>query len=138
MRSSGGQEGEESERSRPTYRGETSRTPYTRAQSHYSNYLKGKDSFMFEHTMEAHGGDVRGCQEDYEMVIVAKDKDVMRRLLREAVRITRGLDKKMEVMKIKLRVDGGEEKEVEILLPTLLLNSHAEWYMPRLVQVTIK
>ena len=40
-------------------------------------------------------------------------------------------------MKIKLRVDGEEEKEVEILLPTLLLNSHTEWYMPRLVQVTI-
>ena len=71
------------------------------------------------------------------MVTVAKDKDVMRRLLREAVRNKRGLDKKMEVMRIKVRVDGGEKKEVEILLPALLLNSHTEWYMPRLVQVTI-
>ena len=34
---------------------------------------------MFEHTLEAHGGEVRGCQEDYEMVIVAKNKNVMRR-----------------------------------------------------------
>ena len=61
-RREGEQEGEEEEerRGRPCYRGETSRTPYTRAQAHFSNYLKGRDSFMHEHTVKEHEGEVRG------------------------------------------------------------------------------
>ena len=91
---------------------------------------------MYDHTLKEHNGEVRGGQEDYDMVIISKDKDVMRRLLREAIRIKKALDKKEEVMKVRLRVQG-EEEEVEIMIPILLLNSHTEWYMPRLVQVSI-
>ena len=98
--------------------------------------MTGKDSFMYDHTVKEHDGEVRGCQEDYEMVIISKDKDVMRRLLREAIRIKRAVDGKEEVMRVKLRVQGQEE-ETEIKVPILLLNSHTEWYMPRLVQVSI-
>ena len=36
---------------RPTYRGESSRTLYTRAQSHFTNYLRGKESFMYDHAV---------------------------------------------------------------------------------------
>ena len=59
------------------------------------------------------------------MVIIAKDKDVIWTVLREAVRIKKALDQKEEMMRIKMRV-GGEEENVEIWLPTLLLNSHTE------------
>ena len=48
----------------------------------------------------------------------------------------RALDGKEEVMRVRLKVQGQEE-EVEINVPILLLNSHTEWYMPRLVQVNI-
>ena len=91
---------------------------------------------MYDHTFKEHNGEVRGVQEDYEMVTISKDKDVMRRLLQEAIRIKKALDKKEEMMKVRLRVQG-EEEEVEIRIPILLLNSHTEWYMPRLVQVSI-
>ena len=60
----------------------------------------------------------------------------MRRLLRQAIRIKRALDGKEEVMRVRLKVQGQEE-ELEINVPILLLNSHTEWYMPRLVQVNI-
>ena len=39
-------------------------------------------------------------------------------------------------MKVRLRVQG-EEEEIEMKVPVLLLNSHTEWYMPRLEQVSI-
>ena len=91
---------------------------------------------MYDHAVKEHNGEVRGGQEDYQMVIVSKDKDIMRRLLREAIRIKRALDKKEEVMRVRLRVQG-EVEEIEISVPILLLNSHTEWYMPRLVQVSI-
>ena len=60
--------------------------------------------------MREHNGEVRGGQEDYEIVIISKDKDVMRRLLREAIRIKRALDGKEEVMRVRLKVQGQEEE----------------------------
>ena len=91
---------------------------------------------MYDHAVKEHNGEVRGGQEDYEMVIFSKDKDVMRRLLRETIKTKRTLDKKEEGMKVRLRVQGEEEK-IEISIPILLLNSHSEWYMPRLVEVSV-
>ena len=63
-----GQDDEELDEKKPrlTYRGESSRTSYTRAQSHFTNYLTGKESFMYDHTVKEHDGEVRGGQEDYE------------------------------------------------------------------------
>ena len=126
----------ESTTPRPQYDGETSRTPYTRAQDHFDNYSRGTNSFMYDHTMDKHNGEVRGGVEDYEMVVVAKDKDVMRRVLREAIRIKAATEGRMEMMKIIIMVEG-EEEEVEIMTPITLLNGRMEWYMPRLIQANI-
>ena len=99
-------------------------TPNTRAQSHFSNYMTGKELFMLDHTLK------EGVKKT-EMVIISKDKDVIRKHLREAIRINRALDGKEEVMRLRLRVQAQEE-EVEINVPILLLNRHT-----RLVQVNI-
>ena len=107
------------EEERPQYRGETSRTPFTRAQAHYSNYQKGKKSFMFNHVVEKHGGDVRSGQEDVEKVMVAKDQDVMRRQLREAIRIKKGMDGKKENLVVKIAMIGEENKRSGNLCPNL-------------------
>jgi hypothetical protein len=78
--------GEERPR-RPKYMGESSRSPLTRASQHLAAYRKREDkSFMWEHTVQEHGGLV-GSSKDFVLTVTATDRDPVRRVLREAVRI---------------------------------------------------
>ena len=73
----------------PQYRGETSRTAFTRNKQHMASYKQMKEGFMWDHTLDKHGGTRSGGdgQVDYTMVVHRTDRDPMRRIVREAVRI---------------------------------------------------
>jgi hypothetical protein len=116
---------------RPLYKGETSRSAYTRARAHYIAYRTRKESWMWDHTLEQHGGDSHG-QQDYNMRVVGGDKDVMRRLMRESVRIEHTLGGKPEPFYVDL--GGGRDECVGV--PCTLLNSKREFYVARIPTLT--
>ena len=75
----------------PQYRGESSRTAFSRHRGHMDMYKLGQSGFMWEHSAQSHGG-VRGPEggrEDYRMSVVAVDRQPLRRILRKAIRIRR-------------------------------------------------
>jgi hypothetical protein len=101
---------------RPKYKGESSRTPLTRASQHLEAYRKKDEkSFMYDHTVKEHGGVVGGSR-DYVLTVTATDRDPVRRVLREAVRI-------------RSAVEGREETFMDLSLKTHLLNDKQnEWF----------
>jgi hypothetical protein len=105
---------------RPKYKGESSRTPLTRAEQHLAAYRrKEENSFMWEHTAKEHGGEVQG--KDYVLTVTATDRDPVRRVLREAVRIRSAAEGREESM---MALDGGE-----LRLRTQLMNDKVnEWF----------
>ncbi len=105
---------------RPKYKGESSRTPLVRAGQHLEAYgKKDEKSFMWEHTVREHGGLVG--EKDYVLTMTATDRDPVRRVLREAVRIRRAAEGREETFRV---TDGREIK-----IKTLLLNDKQnEWF----------
>ena len=120
----------------PQYRGESSRTPFVRNGQHEGDYRRGKSGFMWSHTETHHQG-VRGAGgglSDYRMEVVGQDKDPMRRIIREAIRIK---DADKEVSEVAVEVenhDGGDRTEVE-MVKVSLMNDKKEWFLPRIIAV---
>jgi hypothetical protein len=87
---------------------------------HLDSYRRKEEkSFMWQHTAKEHGGLVQG--KDYVLTVTATDRDPVRRVLREAVRIRSAAEGKEESM---MALDGGE-----LRLRTLLLNDKVnEWF----------
>ena len=81
------------------YRGESSRGCYTRFESHKN---AGKKGFMYKHNTEEHGGDP---ENEYIIKREKIDKDPMRRVLRESIRI-----EKAEKDKSIILMNSGEER----------------------------
>jgi hypothetical protein len=108
---------------RPKYIGESSRTPLTRAGQHLQAYRRKEEkSFMWEHTAREHGG-VVGSQ-DFVLTVTATDRDPVRRVLREAVRIRSAVEGREESM---MALDGGE-----LRLKTQLMNDKQNGAMTEL------
>jgi hypothetical protein len=105
---------------RPKYKGESSRTPLTRAAQHLDSYRRKEEkSFMWEHTAKEHGGLVQG--KDYVLTVTATDRDPVRRVLREAVRIRSAAEGREEGFTLE---DG-----TEMRIGTRLLNDKVnEWF----------
>ena len=107
------------------YRGESSRTSYSRNRDHQKLFRQRNDSFMWDHIAEKHGEETSG--EDFRMELCKVDRDPMRRVLREAIRIKRAGDG--EVMEIP-DADGKMTK-----VKITLLNDKREWFCPTIVTV---
>lgn len=84
---------------RPVYKGESSRSPLTRASQHLELYDRQRgnsstgnnnnnnsSSWMWEHTEGVHGGEVGG-HSDFVLVVTGTDRDCVRRVLWEAARL---------------------------------------------------
>ena len=112
------------------YDGETGRTLFTRSNQHYQDYSshvvgnrrQGVSSWMWDHTVEAHGGQVsENHRDDYKFRIVGVFRDSLSRQIDEALRIE-------SVEKRGKRIgDKSAEKVVS-------LNRKEEHYQPRLVR----
>ena len=102
------------------YLGETSRGCKIRFEQHVSDYKAGK-GFMHEHTAKAHGGE-RGDDPatDYYMKLCAVDKDPIRRVVRESVRIKNAREREDE--------GGG----------TAVFNDKSEWFGVKVVTVDFR
>jgi hypothetical protein len=113
--------GDQQQPRRPKYKGESSRSPLTRASQHLASYKKREEkSFMWEHTVQEHGGLV-GSDRDFVLTVTATDRDPVRRVLREAVRIRCAAEGKQESFTM---MDG-----TEIKIGTHLLNDKQnEWF----------
>ena len=109
------------------YRGESSKTPYTRHGWHIDALKAGKGSFMIDHSTTCKGMDKRFPVTDnmFRMEVVGRDKCPLRRVLREAVRIKDAL----EFGEVKVATPE-EEIEEEIRRKINLLNSKREFYLP--------
>ena len=84
------------------YIGESSRGCYIRYEQHMADYRR-KEGFMWEHAQEYHQGqtDIK-----FSMIRVATDRDPMRRIVRESIRI----------------IENRKDETVH------LLNSKKEWF----------
>ena len=113
---------------RPIYRGESSRTMYTRALGHLTKY-RAKDNFMWDHTRDMHDGILgpENGQGDYQMEFESRQKTSFARQIRESVLIKRN-----EEGKDREFMQGGTEK-VELKLD--LMNGRGEWFAPKCVEV---
>ena len=124
---------------RRLYRGETSRTMYTRAAGHMAKY-RARDNFMWDHTLEYHGG-VLGPGDglsDYIMELESRQKNSFSRQIRESVLIKRnqeGKDKDKVVKQVS-QEEGrqGEDKKI-VELEIELFNGRGEWFAPKHVEV---
>ena len=124
-------EGDENEDMIGQYRGETSKTPFTRNEGHVSKWKTKKGSFIFDHGRKCKGvpeGRVI-TPDDFIMEVIKSDRCPLRRVLREAVRIRDG----MEEEDIKLNdqeedIEGAISREIEARIE--LLNSKREFYLP--------
>ena len=112
------------------YRGESSRGCLTRFNQHADDYARCT-GFMWQHTEEHHGGEMRSAGEDYSMERVSVDGDSLRRVVREAVGIRRVQDKE-DGVEFEVEQEG---RRVQVTVSTVLLNSKEEFHMPRIVGV---
>lgn len=143
-----GREGEEP--TRYCYAGETSRSLRRRMDQHNTKYWQ-KNNMMWYHTEEVHRGEIgegRG-KEDYRIEGEKKDRDPVRRVVRESVRIrriTRGaelgeyeLKGTGRVRERRNRREGGgrrkEEKRKKIKVRIELMNGKDEFVRPGIVGV---
>ena len=104
---------------RQIYCGETSRGCHMRFVGHLSKYNECK-GFMWEHTDKAHNGE-RGQDpaRDFYMKLCKVDKDPIRRVVRESIRIKNGREREDE---------GG----------TAMMNDKSEWFGVKIVSVEFK
>ena len=118
---------------RHLYVGETCRGCFTRFEEH-SESCRKEDNFMWCHLRENHGitSGVAGY-EYFDMKRAATDRDPLRRVVREAVRIRRIQDGEDET---ELQHVQGDTK-TDISVKSLLLNSKDEFHLPKLVQVNM-
>lgn len=112
------------------YRGESSRSIYSRYTGGHMRQYKDHNNMMWDHTMEAHGGVVGQVvsEDDYKVEVVGTDRDPIRRIICEAVRI------KSTILErdIQTVTAGGETLSVK----TQLLNGKNEWYFPQMIAVS--
>ena len=108
------------------YRGETSKTAYTRNRGHEQQWRDKKGSWMFDHEQECLRGVHNIGPDRFEMKVVSKDRDPLRRILREALRIR----DVMEGEQIKIMRTTHENIEEEIKVKLQLLNSKREFHLP--------
>ena len=123
---------------RRLYRGETSRSMYTRAAGHMAKY-RAKDNFMWDHTRDHHEG-VFGPGDgltDYLMELESRQKTSFSRQIRESVLIKRnmeGKDKDVINKQCRQQEEGRGGKET-IELEIELFNGRGEWFAPKHVEV---
>ena len=104
----------------PVYCGESSSGCSTRYQQHVVKY-KGRKGFMRDHTAEHHGGaqgETPAC--DYYMKPSSVDRDPIRRIVRESIRIKNAREREDE--------GGG----------TAVMNDKSEWFGVKVVSVDFK
>ena len=108
---------ENDDKIRKVYMGESSRGCYVRGRQHRDDY-KNRKGFMWDHDLKEHGGtsDVR-----FEMELVAKDRDPMRRVIRESIRI-RNARKNEKQADVNGRV-------------TEIMNRKEEWFGLKTIEV---
>jgi hypothetical protein len=154
----GGNEGEEGDEEqedleRNLYGGETSRSIHHRYRQHLEGY-KGRKNHLWEHVRKKHEGEIgeAGGIKDFKLELTGVDKEVMRRVVRESVklrRIANGEDEKSEEgirgcgevrrgknsrnMSSKEKKLRKRRKKVKMRL----LNDHNEWFTPKLVTVSL-
>ena len=104
------------------YLGESSRGSYNRSKQHKEAY-KNKSGFMWDHDVEEHGGvaDVK-----YETESIVRDRDPMRRIIRESVRIQNAR-----------RDAGNNVKDVDGKV-VKLMNRKDEWFGIKTIQVNFE
>ena len=95
--------------------------------------LEGKkESWMLDHALESHPEvmiEVGGASSLFGVQVEKRDKDAMRRILREAIRIMKALGGE----KMTVERDEGQKKEVGIKL----LNSKREFFLPSIVEISV-
>ena len=115
---------------RPKYLGESCRSPHTRGDQHVDSYARHEDrSYMQQHTDQEHAGVVG--EQDYVLVVTRRDRDPVRRVVREAVR----LKEESEDTEHDMTLDptGGVIK-----IKTLLMNDKInEWYGAWMMEPTM-
>ena len=84
-------------REKHVYMGESSRGCFSRGKQHREAY-KSESGFMWEHDVREHGG---RKNVEFEMKLIARDKDPMRRIIRESVRIMNGRKNGVKLMNRK-------------------------------------
>ena len=87
---------------------------------------------MLDHAKEAHSEALMeegGAASIYGMEVEPRDKDPMRRILREAIRIKKALGGE------KMVINGFEGKKKEVNIK--LLNSKREFYLPSIVEISV-
>ena len=116
---------------RPKYLGESCRSPHTRGNQHTGGYARHEEtSYMQQHTDQYHGGVVVGDQ-DFVLVVTRRDRDPVRRVVREAVKIR----KESEDIEQDMTLDptGGVIK-----IKTLLMNDKVnEWFGACMMEPTM-
>ena len=111
------------------YRGETSKNAFHRNKGHVAKWKSKKGSFMYDHIQECQYLGENDAKDPslFKMDVVSKDRDPLRRILREAIRIRdvhEGEDLEVRT------VENGIEKEIKARL--MLLNSKREFHLPNL------
>jgi hypothetical protein len=141
------------------YAGESSRSIYFRYQLHLMLY-RGMKNHMWEHVRVKHEGRLgegRG-KNDFEMVVTGTDREVIRRIVRESVKIRRLLageydeeeneaDRRRERRRCRRTEENDTEndeerktrrrKEEEKKVKIVLLNDKNEWFTPKIVSVSM-
>ena len=94
---------------RPTYVGESCRTPRVRGAQHLTLYMGKKDnSYMWKHCQDKHGGQIEG-KTDFKMTPLERSRNCLTRIVNEAVRIRKNEgDPKTVSMNSKMEYFGAE------------------------------
>ena len=99
--------------------------------------------FMYNHVETEHEG-MKGPGEgakDFRAEIVARDKDCLRRIVREAVRIKKVADGKefkiVEVKNTEVEGENTHDRETSIRVPVTLINTKEEWFAPQMTALGV-
>ena len=116
------------------YVGESCRGCLTRFEQHMEMYKSAKN-FMWEHARDIHNrtDTSHDVYQDFDMRLEGVDRDPLRRVVREAVRIRRIQDHESKTS-FAYETDG-EKKRVGV--KTVLMNSKEEFHLPKLVSVSL-
>ena len=119
---------------RHLYVGESCRGCFTRFQQHAEKYSR-QENFMWYHLQDVHGK--TDASEDasqyFSMRRAAVDRDPLRRVVREAVKMRRVQDRETDTG--FSYEEGGIAKRVKV--KTILMNSKDEFHLPKLVTVDL-
>ena len=115
---------------RPKYLGESCRSPHTRGTQHANSYTRHNErSFMQQHTDKEHTGVVG--EKDFVLVVTRRDRDPVRRVLREAVRLRSEAEDKDHDMIL-------DPAGSVIKIKTLLMNDKInKWYGAWMMEPTM-